>query len=130
MTVTLSGVPSRLVGSDWTSAQRQRLIGLALRAAETAAPRVSDSVLGVVTVTAADIEHELGLSDGDLDGGEVAPDQVLGFRPFADWSDGRTAVAGLYLAGPSAAPSPFLLGVSALRTANAVLADFKAGKLA
>jgi hypothetical protein len=39
-------------------------------------------------------------------------------------------VEGLYLAGPSAAPSPFLLGVAALRAANALLADFKAGKLA
>ena len=80
-------------------------------------------------IIAPDIEAVLGATRGDLDGGEIAPDQVLGFRPFADWRDGRTPVDGLYLGGPSAAPAPFFLGASGARAAAALIADFRAGRL-
>jgi phytoene dehydrogenase-like protein len=67
----------------------------------------------------------LGLTLGDLDGGELAPDQMLGFRPFPDWAPGRTPVAGLYLGGVSAAPSPFFTGLAGDRAARALLQDWK-----
>jgi len=79
----------------------------------------------------SDYEQALGATDGDLEGGELAPDQALGFRPFGDtqWQDGRTPVLGLYLGGASSACSPFLLGVSGERAAYAVIADFQARRL-
>jgi phytoene dehydrogenase-like protein len=90
---------------------------------------VRERVLAVHVVTAPDIEEWLGLTEGDLDGGEIAPDQVFSLRPWAGMETSRTQIAGFYLAGPSAAPSPFLLGAAASRTASAVIADFKGGRL-
>jgi hypothetical protein len=53
---------------------------------------------------------------------------VLDSRPLrgAEWRDGRTPIASLFLAGSSPA-SPFLLGASGERAARAIIADLKIG---
>jgi phytoene dehydrogenase-like protein len=126
MTAILGFVPSRLFDSDWTAAKRSRLVKIALDAAERVAQGVSARVVSVTVINAPDIETALGRTDGDLDGGELAPDQALGFRPMAEWQDGRTSIRGLYLGGPSAAPSPFVLGGS-LPAAEAIIVDIRTG---
>jgi phytoene dehydrogenase-like protein len=133
MTATISAVAGRLSDGPWTAAKREHLAQIALTAAERVLPGVSQHVLAGRTVIAPDVETGLGLTCGDLDGGELAPDQALSFRPFGEgssawtslWLDGRTPVNGLYLGGPSSAPSPFLLGVSGERAAMAMLADLE-----
>ena len=114
------------------SDRRAKLAAIALAAAERAMPGVACAcAFGQHTIIGPDIEKTLGVTDGDLEGGELAPDQALGFRPFGDtqWQDGRSPVQGLYLGGPSSAASPFLLGVSGERAALAAVADFKARRL-
>jgi phytoene dehydrogenase-like protein len=106
---------------------------MVLQAAARIAPGIVAHVVGLKIIVGPDIESELGLTAGDLDGGEVAPDQMFGFRPFGNdpaWADGRTPIGGLYLTGPSAAPGPFFLGLSGERAALAILADLKTGGLA
>lgn len=132
LTATVACVPSRLFDGGWTEAKRERLAALALQGAERVAPGVLKHVVGFRTIVGPDIESELGATAGDLDGGEIAPDQVFGFRPFGDdaeWADGRTPIKGLYLGGSSAAPAPFLLGVAGERAGLAILADAHAGRL-
>src|SRR6185312_10565023 len=129
MTATISAVPSQMSDGGWTQGKRQHLAALALAAAERAMPGVTSRLLGFEAIVGPDIEQELGATGGDLDGGELAPDQALDFRPFGDaaWRGGRTPIASLYLAGPSAAASPFFLGMSGERAARAVIHDLKAG---
>ena len=131
MTATLSAIPAQLFDGPWNEEKRSRLVALALAAAERAMPGVTSLVLAHQTVTGADLETELGLTGGDLEGGEIAPDQVLGFRPFGEpeWQDARTPIHGLYLAGSSAAGAPFFLGVAGERAARAMLADLREGRL-
>lgn len=129
MTATLGSIPSHLFDGPWTQDKRALLVIAALAAAELAVPGVSNRVLASQTIVASDIEMSLGLSDGDLDGGELTPDQALSFRPWQGVEGGRTAVTGFYLAGPSAAPSPFLLGASGQHAALTLLADLKNGRL-
>lgn len=129
LTATVTGVPARLVGSEWTDAHREQVLKIAVEAAERAAPGIGNLVLGTRLYLPTDIEDALGVSDGDLDGGEVAADQVLSYRPFHGWSEGRTPVRGLYLGGPSSAPSPFVAGAAGIRAAYALIADLKHGRL-
>ena len=82
-------------------------------------------MLAAAIITPREIETELGLTEGDFDGGDLSSDQALGFRPFPDWRDGRTPLRGVYLGGPSAAPSPFLLGTAGAHAATRLLADLK-----
>ena len=67
------------------------------------------------------LEKALGLTGGDLDGGALAPDQMLSFRPGP-----RTQMPGLYLAGPSSAAGPLGLGAAGIAAAVAVMADLSA----
>ncbi len=138
MTATLSAVPFHLADGPWNRAKRERLAQLVFAAAHRVLPGALENSLSIRVIVSPDIETVLGATEGDLDGGELAPDQALGFRPFGDggwdwtqnWRDGRTPITGLYLGGPSSAPSPVLLGVAGARTAHALLADFDADLLA
>lgn len=129
MTATLSAIPARLFDGPWTPDKRALLVKAALTAAEAAAPGVSGRVVASQVIAAPDIEEALGLTEGDLDGGELAPDQAFSFRPWPGADGGRTAVAGFYLAGPSTPPSPFLTGASGQRAALTLIADLKSGRL-
>jgi phytoene dehydrogenase-like protein len=131
MTATLSAIPTHLFDGVWNETKRAKLAAIALAAAMRAMPGIEALVLAHRVIAGPDMENMLGTWNGDIEGGEIAPDQALGFRPFggAQWRDGRTPVAGFYLGGPSSAASPFVLGVSGERAALAVLADFDAGRL-
>ena len=130
MTATVSATPAQLFDGPWTDENRMRLAALALAAAERAMPGVGSLVLAHHTIVGPDIENGIGATAGDLDGGEFAPDQAVGFRPLAgaEWRDGRTPITSLYLGGPSSAASPILLGASGERAALAIIADLKAGR--
>jgi len=105
------------------------LIKIALLAAERAAPGVAQRVIAAETIVGKDVEEELGWTAGDFEGGELASDQALGFRPFSHWQEGRTAIRGLYLGGASSAPSPFFLGAGGYQAAGSLISDLKGRKL-
>jgi phytoene dehydrogenase-like protein len=65
-----------------------------------------------------DIETALGRTDGDLDGGEIAADQMLDARPGP-----RMPIRGFYLAGPSSVAGPLGTCAAGLVAARAFLAD-------
>jgi phytoene dehydrogenase-like protein len=118
LTLTLSAIPARLFDGDWTQEKREALLARVLaRLQPLALPRL----LAAATIVPPDMEAALGLSGGDLDGGMLAPDQMLAFRPSM-----RTPVPGLYLAGPSSAAGPLGLGVAGISAALALMADISA----
>lgn len=129
MTVTLGAVPHLPFDGAWTRDKRDRLRDATLSAIETVLPGTRSLIVGAELIVPPDIENLLGVTGGDLTGGEIAPDQMLGFRPFADCAGTRTPVEGLYLAGPSSALAPFATCASGVAAARAVIADLAAGKL-
>lgn len=129
MTATVSGVPPKPFDGLWTDERRNTIAKAALDAAERASPGIAKFVLAQTVLAPSDMEAQLGITEGDLDGGDMAPDQVLGFRPFPDWNEGRTPLRGYYLGGSSSAPSPFFAGAGGVRAAHALLADMKRGRL-
>ncbi len=130
MTATLGCIPHHLFDGPWTHEKRNALRERVLADIESVLPGTAARVLATALIVPPDIEETLGLSEGDLDGGEIAPDQMFGLRGFADCPGGRTPVTGLYLGGPSAPAGPLGSCVSGVVAAQAVLADLKAGHLA
>jgi len=129
MTATLGGIPFRLFDGAWTKEKRDVLRDLALAAADSVMPGTSALAIASQVIAPPDIEEALGATDGDLGGGEYAPDQMLGARPWVDASCPRTPVEGLYLAGPSSALGPFATCASGVAAARALIGDLKSGKL-
>lgn len=118
VTVTLSCIPARLFDGPWSGEKRELLMN---RALERLAPLKLPRIIAAAAIVPPDIEEALGLTGGDLDGGALAPDQMLSFRPGP-----RTQVPGLYLAGPSSAAGPLGLGAAGIAAAVAVMTDLSA----
>ena len=131
LTVTLGAIPHTPFDGAWTHEKRDRLSATALAIIEALWPGLAKRVIGSELLLPPDMEQMLGVSGGDLAGGELAADQMLGLRPFADpdCRGGRTPVQGLYLAGPSSALGPLATCASGVEAARAVAADLVARRL-
>ena len=125
LTATIGAVPAKPYDGDWNAEKRERLRNTLLIVIEQAIPGIAARTLASELILPGDIEEELGLSGGDLMGGEMAADQMFGLRPFAGCAFGRTPVKAYYLAGPSSAAAPFGTCVAGLVAARALLADRK-----
>lgn len=125
-TVTLEHIPFQPFDGPWTHEKRLKLKTLAFALLDEALPGSSAAVVASELIVPPDIENLLGLTEGDMCGGELSPAQMLAFRPFAECRGTRTPVAGLYLAGPSSTLGPVATCASGWAAAHAVLADRKA----
>jgi phytoene dehydrogenase-like protein len=129
MTVTLGGVPYRLFDGAWTHEKRDQLRDRALGLIESVLPGTKARVRTIETIVPPDMEEQLGVTDGDLWGGEIASDQMFDLRPGFATTSPRTPIDGLYLAGPSSSAGVLATYTSGALAARAVLADRKAGYL-
>jgi phytoene dehydrogenase-like protein len=53
----------------------------------------------VHTITPRELESTYGLSEGDLNHGQLILDQMFFMRPLPGWSNHKTPIEGLYLCG-------------------------------
>ena len=120
-TVTLSGIPLRPFDGAWTHEKREALRAAALAALSTVFPRAK--AVASEIIAPPDLEEALGLTGGDLMGGEIAPDQM-----FAARMGPRTPLSGLYLGGRSTAAGVFGACLGGVVAARALLADREAGR--
>ncbi|HEX3125583.1 MAG TPA: NAD(P)/FAD-dependent oxidoreductase [Rhodanobacteraceae bacterium] len=63
------------------------------------APAFKSSIRRVHTITPRDLESTYGLSEGDLNHGQLILDQMFFMRPLPGWSNHKTPIEGLYLCG-------------------------------
>ena len=85
------------------------------------APALKDSIRAVHSITPLDLEQQWGLTEGDLNHGQLILDQALFMRPMPGWSDHRTPVDGLYLCGSGVHGGGGISGASGRNAARAVL---------
>jgi phytoene dehydrogenase-like protein len=125
MTVTIGCMPYRFFDGTWTHAKRYQLTSRVLAAIDDVLPETSSRVKAVKLLAPPDIEDALGRTQGDLAGGEIAPDQMLSQRPwpFPHLVPPRTPIRGLYIAGPSTAAGTLATCASGVAAAKAIVAD-------
>ncbi len=127
-TVTIGGIPARPFDGAWSHEKRDRLRDRVLGQLESVLPGFVSRVLAAKLIVPPDIEESLALTDGDLWGGDVAADQMLGLRP---WTDGvlapRTPLRGFYLGGPSTTAGLLSTCAAGASAARALIADLRRG---
>jgi phytoene dehydrogenase-like protein len=123
LTATLGCIPHHLFDGAWTHEKREALRTATLARIEALLPGTAEHVLASQLIVPPDIEETLGVSEGDLDGGEFAPDQMFALRGFAEHPGGRTPIAGLYLGGHASPAGPFGTCAAGVAAARAVMAD-------
>ena len=117
-TVTLGAIPYRLFDGGWSHEKRTALAAQALARIEKAIPGTLANLTAVKIITPPDMESALAATGGDLDGGALAPDQMLALRPGP-----RTGLPGFYLGGRSAQAGPLGTGAAGFAAAAALMAD-------
>jgi phytoene dehydrogenase-like protein len=84
-------------------------------------PHLQASIVGRKTITPLDLEQEYGLTEGDLNHGQLALDQFLFMRPMPGWSNHKTPIDGLYLGGSGVHGGGGVSGAAGRNAAKAVL---------
>jgi phytoene dehydrogenase-like protein len=112
--------PYALRQGDWQSA-RQTIERLALQTLADRFPAFGGHVREIRSITPLDLEQTWGLTEGDLNHGQLILDQLFFMRPIPGWSDHRTPVDGLYLCGSGMHGGGGISGVSGRNAARRVL---------
>ena len=131
LTATIGCIPHRFFDGPWTNARRDQLRGRVLNAVESVLPGTTDRILDLKLIVPTDIEAAIGRTDGDLAGGEIAPDQMFGMRPWGarGFEAPRTPLGGFFIAGPSTATGVLASCASGAAAAEALLIDRHRGWL-
>jgi phytoene dehydrogenase-like protein len=114
--------PTRLTGTSWEEAKPD-VANTVLNTIQEYAPHIRQVVRNWQVISPADIESTLGMTGGNIFQGDITPDQIFTYRPVPGWSQYRTPVAGLYLAGSAAHPGGGVLGAPGHNAARAILED-------
>jgi phytoene dehydrogenase-like protein len=112
--------PYALRSGDWDTA-RPELERRALDTVASCYPGFNGSVQSVHSATPVDLEQGWGLTEGDLNHGQLILDQIFFMRPLPGWSNHRTPVDGLYLCGSSMHGGGGISGHPGRNAARAIL---------
>jgi len=85
------------------------------------APGFKASVKRTHTITPRDLESTYGLSEGDLNHGQLILDQMFFMRPLPGWSNHLTPIDGLYLCGSGVHGGGGISGASGRNAAGVAL---------
>ena len=100
---------------------RETLERLAIDTVGARFPAFGGRVREIRSITPLDLEQTWGLTEGDLNHGQLILDQLLFMRPMPGWSDHRTPIDGLYLCGSGVHGGGGVSGVSGRNAARRVL---------
>lgn len=118
-------VPDTLIDGPWTEKKRKQFETTVLDQIEAQAPGFRQKIRHVETRTPAELEAEIGLTDGNIFHGELTLDQLLFNRPLPELAHYRTPVRGYYLCGSSTHPGGGVMGAPGANAARQVLLDLK-----
>ena len=90
--------PYKLKNGSWNM-ENGRVEKLAIDTLAEYFPNLKSSIKNQKTITPLDLEQTYGLTEGDLNHGQLMLDQFLFMRPMPGWSDHKTPIDSLYLCG-------------------------------
>ncbi len=112
--------PYALRERDWGQ-ERAVLERCAIDTASTAFPQLKSSIREIRSLTPLDLEKTYGLTEGDLNHGQLLLDQMFFMRPMPGWSNHKTPIDGLYLCGNGGHGGGGISGAAGRNAARAIL---------
>jgi phytoene dehydrogenase-like protein len=127
MSVFVQYCPYRLADGEWDDAKRKAFGDTVIDTIARHSPNFKRLILHAEIRTPADIEREVGLTEGNIFQGELTFDQLLFNRPVPGYAQYRAPVRGMYMCGSSTHPGGGVMGAPGYNAAGAVLRDLKLG---
>jgi phytoene dehydrogenase-like protein len=87
-----------LKDGDWKS-EGSKVEKTAIETLAEYFPDLKSSIVNTKTLTPLDLERTYGLTEGDLNHGQIMLDQFMFMRPIPGWSNHKTPIDNLYLCG-------------------------------
>ncbi len=122
LSATVQYVPYHLRGMGNTTA-RNELRTVVLTALEKHVAGLSDLIEAEQLLTPADLESKFGLSEGNINHGEMMLDQFFFMRPTIDTAQYSTPIDNLFLCGSGSHPGGGLHGLNGLNAAKQILRE-------
>jgi phytoene dehydrogenase-like protein len=114
--------PYTLRERDWGQ-ERAVLERIAVDTAAATFPQLKQSIREVRSLTPLDLEKTYGLTEGDLNHGQLILDQLFFMRPIPGWSNHKTPIDNLYLCGSGVHGGGGISGAAGRNAARAVLKE-------
>lgn len=111
--------PYALKHGDWNTS-RETLEKLAIDTLAEYFPQLKSSLRAQKSLTPLDLEQRYGLTEGDLNHGQLMLDQFLFMRPIPGWSNHKTPLDNLYLAGSGVHGGGGISGVTGRNVARLI----------
>lgn len=90
--------PHKLRNSSW-EVESSKVERLAIDTLTKCFVNLKSSIVNSKVITPQDLEDEYGLTEGDINHGQLMLDQFLFMRPIPGWSNHKTPIDNLYLCG-------------------------------
>ncbi len=103
--------PYQLKSGEW-KVEGSKVEKLAIETLAGYFPNLKSSIKNTKTITPQDLESTYGLTEGDLNHGQLMLDQFLFMRPIPGWSNHKTPIDNLYLCGSGVHGGGGVSGVS------------------
>jgi phytoene dehydrogenase-like protein len=121
LSTTVQYAPYHLRNQHWSKELKEQLKNNVIRILETVIPGFSSIVDSSLVVTPVDLEHQFGLTEGNLNHGEMTLDQLMIMRPMLGYSHYNSPFENLFLCGSGTHPGGGLHGANGLNVAREIL---------
>jgi phytoene dehydrogenase-like protein len=125
MSVFVQYVPPKIHGRDWTDADREGFKTTVLDQIARYSPNFKSLIRHVEVRTPAELENEVGLTEGNIFQGELTMDQLLFNRPFPGYAQYRGPMKGFYMCGSGTHPGGGVMAAPGANAAREILLDLK-----
>ena len=121
LSVSVQYAPYQLRNRKWDTDSKEQLKQNTIQVLEKRIPNLTQLIETSLVHSPKDLETEFGLTEGNLNHGEMTLDQLLFMRPTASSSQYRTPFKNFYLCGPGTHPGGGLHGMNGYNAARKVL---------
>ena len=121
LSASVQYAPYHLRDSEWDQSSKEQLKQNTIMVLEKKIPNITKLIENSIVHSPKDLEDEFGLTEGNLNHGEMTLDQLLFMRPTASSSQYSTPFKNLFLCGPGTHPGGGLHGMNGYNAAKKVL---------
>ncbi len=121
LSATVQNAPYKLRDQAWNEVTKNQLTQNVIRVIENYTPGFSSKIESSSLLTPMDMEGQFGLTEGNLNHGEMTLDQFMFMRPTASTAQYKSPVENLYLCGPGTHPGGGLHGTNGFNAAREML---------
>ena len=121
LSATVQYAPYHLRDQKWTDDLKEQFKNNVVATLENYIPGFSAQIKSSAVFSPMDLENKFGLTEGNLNHGEMTLDQFFFMRPTISSAQYKSPIENLYLCGPGTHPGGGLHGANGFNAASEIL---------